>query len=145
MNQAALCPSCKKDVVFDASGGASVCPACGAQFEIASEAAQRKRPRPMHAVVFLLWLFAPAAVALLVFAVNKLSGGDQAFGGEFSTVATIWIVLAAVSCYAACSWFAWRFSDRVWVRVLIGLLLGAGVFICNVIIAFFGGCAIFGA
>ena len=145
MNQTALCPSCKRDVVFDVSDSASHCPACGARFEIASEATRRQRPRLFHGIIFVLWMFAPAVIALLAYALVK-SRQSQSFDKFFSAhavLAWVWFGLSCVSCYAACSWLTARFTKRRWARVLIGLFLGAGILFCNVVIAFFGACAFF--
>ena len=145
MKKAALCPSCKRDVVFDVSDGASYCPACGARFELAQEAAQRKRPRFMHAVIFIFWMFAPAGIALLAYALLKGSQSQSfdKFFAAHSGLAWTWFALTCVSCYAACSWLTGRFTERTWPRILIGLFLGAGILFCNLVIAFFGACAFF--
>ena len=147
MTQTALCPSCKRDVVFDARDGASWCPLCGARFELAAETKPRRWPRRIHGIIFAGWLFAPAVCALLTYAVLKVMGAhsfDDVFGKQHPTaLAWAWLAVSAVSCYAACSWFTGRFTERTVLRVLIGLFLGAGIFLCNIIIAFLGGCAFF--
>jgi hypothetical protein len=93
-------------------------------------------------------MFAPAVVALLIYLVLEVAGTrsfDRVIGQHTPTpLAWTWLVLTAVSCYAACSWLTGRFTQRRWMRLLVGLFLGAGIFLCNVIIAFFGGCTVFG-
>lgn len=145
MSQNALCPSCRRDVEFDVSGGASRCPACGARFEIASGVARPKRPRFVHAVIFVFWMFAPAALALVAFALLKglKSQSFDKFFADHAALAWTWFGITGVSCYAACAWLTARFTERLWLRVLVGLLLGGGILFCNLVIAFFGACAFF--
>ena len=146
MNQAALCPSCKRDVVFDTTGGASVCPVCGTRFELTAEDTSPVRARPVSGLIFVAWMFAPSVVALLAMLVLPMKPNPQ-FGQYFTDYPNVFIALlalSAISCYAACSWLMGRFTNKIWVRVIVGLLLGAAILFCNVLIAFFGSCAITG-
>lgn len=146
MNQAALCPSCKRDVVFDTTGGASICPECGARFEINTEVTRRSRARPVHGLIFVAWMFAPAAVALIAMAVLT-TGKNPQFGQALTDYPVVFVILSAlscISCYAACSWLMGRFTDKRWVCVIVGIFLGATILFCNVIVAVFGSCAITG-
>ena len=148
MNQAALCPTCQREVVFDTTGEASVCPACGARFELAFENTPQARTRSgqAHGTIFVAWMFAPAVVALLTMMVLPVKPNAQ-FGQQFTdypNVFMVLLVLSAISCYAACSWLMGRFTRKRWLCILVGLLLGATILLCNVLIAFFGSCAITG-
>ena len=146
MNQAALCPTCHREVVFDTTGGASVCPVCGARFEFTAEDTSRVRPRPVHGLIFVAWMFAPAVVALLAMLVLPMKPNPQ-FGQYFTDYPKVFLgllALSGLSCYAACSWLMGRFTKKLWVRVVVGLLLGATILFCNVLVAFFGSCAITG-
>ena len=146
MNQAALCPSCQREVVFDTTGGASVCPVCGARFELSHDDAAPTRTRPMHGLIFVAWMFAPAVLALLTMLVLPMKPNPQ-FGQQFTDYPAVFIVLSAlsaVSCFAACWWLMGRFTDKRWLCLLVGLLLGATILLCNALIAFFGSCAITG-
>ena len=145
MNQTALCPSCKKEVVFDTTGGAaSVCPACGARFELAAEPKRARRVRAVHGLIFLGWMFAPSLLALALVAMLA-DGQHPGFDPFFAQHAALFWGMAGlslISCYAACSWLTGRFTEKVWPRVLVGLFLGACVFLCNVVIVFFGACVV---
>jgi hypothetical protein len=146
MNPTVLCPSCKRDVVFDVSDGASHCPACGARFDLASPTGLRKRPRFIHGVIFALWMFVPALVALIVYVAVRQPNHQISFDKMLSNHATLawtWFALTCISSYACCSWLTGRFTERTWLKVLVGVFLGAGILFCNLVIAFFGACAFF--
>jgi len=148
MNQPALCPSCKKDVVFDTAGDVSVCPECGARFELTSETPLRKkRLTPREIILFAVWLFAPALAALFAFAVLRTAGTrnlNDVFGRQNPSVWVVsWTIFSIISCYSVCSWITGRFTSKVVVSVAMGLFLGAGVLFCNAVIALFSGCVFF--
>ena len=148
MNRTVLCPACKRDVVFDVINAQSQCPQCGARFALEPEFRRRRWPRRAPGLIFALWLFAPTLLALITLVMMRVMTGTRSFDAVFgkyqpNALVWIWLALAAVSCYAACSWFAGRFTEKRALRVLIGVFLGGGILICNIIAAFLGGCVLF--
>lgn len=91
-------------------------------------------------------MFAPAVVALLAMLILPMKKNPQ-FGQFFTDYPSVFITLFGLSCYscfAACAWLAGRFTDKLWVRLTLGLVLGVAILFCNAIIVFFGSCAFTG-
>lgn len=69
------------------------------------------------------------------------------FGQYFTDYQSVFLILAGLSCFscfAACAWLAGRFTNKLWVRLILGLALGTALLFCNTIIVFFGSCAFTG-
>jgi|APGre2960657505_1045072.scaffolds.fasta_scaffold02244_4 hypothetical protein len=134
----AFCPACKQDVVFQntATATAAVCPACGASFDLANEVVRKRHLSWRDGVLFALWIFVPAVIALLsLFIIGNNHSGPS---GAWMIAG---LVLASINSYCACSWLTGRFTQRLWVRVLVGIVLGLAVLSVNAVAAAFGGCA----
>ena len=146
MNPPALCPSCRQEVIFVQTSDASACPQCGAHFEIAQEPPPRSRFRPGVGLLSVAWMFAPALVAMLAMLILPMKKNPQ-FGQYFTEYPSLFITLAGLSCLsclAACAWLAGRFTDKLWVRLILGLALGMAILLCNAVVVFFGSCAFTG-
>jgi hypothetical protein len=146
VNPPALCPSCQQEVVFVQTGDAAVCPNCGARFAITLEIPHPSRLRPGVGLLSVAWMFAPAFVAMLAMLILPMKKNPQ-FGQFFTEYPSLFTTLAGLSCFscfAACAWLAGRFTDKLWVRLTIGLSLGATILLCNVVVVFFGSCAFIG-
>ena len=137
----AFCPACKQDVVFQNTTAAAVCPACGASFDLANEVVRKRHLSWRDGVLFALWIFVPAVIALLSLFIirNNHSGPSGANTRAAWTIAGL--LLAWINSYCACSWLTGRFTQRLWVRVLVGIVLGLAVLSVNAVAAVFGGCA----
>lgn len=138
----AFCPACKQDVVFQCSASTAVCPACGVGFDLATTTVRRRQLSWRDGVLFALWIFVPAVIALLSLAImrNDHSGSSNPDRGQAWLIGGL--VLGFVNSFSACSWLAGRFTQRLWVRVLVGIFLGMAVLSVNAFAAAFGGCAL---
>lgn len=143
MNQArAFCPGCKQDVVFQNTPAAAVCPACGASFELATEAVRRRRLSLRDGVLFTLWIFVPAVITLLLVAIAGIDPSDGLSLDRSEVLLVAGLLLGFLNSYCACSWLIGRFTQKLWPRVLGGVFLGLAVLSVNSFAAAFGGCVL---
>lgn len=138
----AFCPACKQDVLFQSSASTAVCPACGVGFDLATATVRRRQLSWRDGVLFALWIFVPAVLALLSIAImlNEHSGRSNPDRGQAWLIGGL--LLGFVNSFCACSWLVGRFTQRLWVRVLVGIVLGLAVLSVNAFAAAFGGCAL---
>ena len=137
----AFCPACKQDVIFQSTATATVCPACGASFDLATETVRKQHLTWRDGVVFVIWIFVPAAIALLAMLVIGSKQLDKMSGDASTAWIVTGLVLGFANSYCACSWLTGRFTKKIWLRVLVGVSLGLAVLSVNAVVGFFGGCA----
>lgn len=138
----AFCPACKQDVVFQSSASTAVCPSCGVGFDLATATVRRRQLSWRDGVLFALWIFVPAVIALLSLFIIKNNHSGPSGANTTNAWIIAGLVLGFVNSYCACSWLAGRFTRRLWVRVLVGIVLGLAVLSVNAFAAAFGGCAL---
>lgn len=143
MNEAqAFCPACRQDVVFRSTATVAVCPACGASFDLANEVVRKRHLSWRDGVLFALWIFVPAVIALLSLYITRHNHSGPSGANTSNAWIIAGLVLGYLNSYCACSWLIGRFTERLWARVLAGIFLGLAVLSVNAVAATFGGCAL---
>ena len=139
MNESsAFCPQCKQDVQFQNYGELSVCPACGYSYQIAAPPVlevQRKSLTAGQIMLFIFWILLPSFLAL----------GLQNFLFNPKGEPQVWLpyalIFTAANSLVAAFWLAGRVSQKRFLTIFLGLILGGTVFGLNVTIVFLGACA----
>jgi uncharacterized membrane protein len=134
----AFCPQCKQDVQFQQYGALTVCSACGYSYE-RTAAPMPETPRQsltaLQIILFIFWILLPSFLAL----------GFQKFLFDPKAGPQAWLpyalLLTAANSLLATFWLARRVSQRRFLTIFLGLLLGGMVFGLNVTVAFLGACA----
>jgi len=110
----AFCPQCKKDVTFASTFEDKTCPECGFKFRQA-EPPSVTAPRRIRGgwLIFFMMLIAPA---FLTFAVMATASSPD------SGVAVTFIG-SGVSALVCGVWLALRVSEKLALRIVLGLLL----------------------
>ena len=134
----AFCPQCKQDVQFQNYSELSVCPACGYSYQIATPPlleAQRKSLTAGQIMLFIFWILLPSFLTL----------GLQKFLFDPKGEPQVWLPYAllftAANSLVAAFWLAGRVSQKRFLTIFLGLIMGGTVFGLNVTIVFLASCA----
>ena len=134
----AFCPQCKRDVQFQQYGALTVCPACGYSYERTGAPmpeTPRKSLTALQIVLFISWILLPSFLAL----------GFQKLLFDPKTGPQTWLpyalLVTAANSLLAAFWLAGRVSEKRFLTIFLGLILGGIVFGLNVTIVFLASCA----
>lgn len=133
----AFCPQCKQDVQFQPYGALTVCPACGYSYERTTPTpeVQRKSLTALQIILFIFWILLPSFLAL---SFQKFLFDPKAGPQTFLPYA---LLLTGANSLLATFWLAGRVSEKRFLTIFLGLILGGMVFGLNVTVVFLASCA----